>query len=437
MRKIVLLAAMVLTLATTAHSQQWVSQISGTSQDLYGVCFVGSDTGWAVGDYGTILTTPNGGLTWSSQTSGVTADLRDVKFTSSSSGWAVGAGGTILHTTDLGDKWTPQTSGTTQLLWRCHFPDDNHGWAVGRNRTVLYTTDGGATWTTQTNFYGGVPASTELKSVWAYDSLTAWACGRDGMVIKTTDGGNLWRRKASGTVGCLNGVCFPVDASEGWIGGRWGEILYTSNGGESWEAQVDDIYSECLMGGVALADNEYGWAVGKYGRIASTFDGGAGTVGGQYGTYPDSGWVIEVDHSSPIRNLYGAHAMEVAGRYYVWAVGQLGTIKYQASPPPAPDVICILSGGQNKSASGDVYLDWASVESADYYEIYRDTTVFFSADSAALLDTTSASEYLDAGVVGDTGTHYYYLLKANDGWGFKSSDSNMVGVFDQFLVEHN
>jgi hypothetical protein len=174
--------------------------------------------------------------------------------------------------------------------------------------------------------------------------------------------------------------------------------------------------------------------VGKFGRIVSTFDGGAGTVGQEYGTYPDSGWVIEVDRSDPARALYGVHALEAESEFYVWAVGQLGTILHQAPPPSAPDVICVLSGGQSKSASGDVYLDWASVGLADYYEVYRDTTIFFSSESVVLLDTTSASEYLDAGVVGDTGTNYYYLLKTVDGKGFKSLDSNMVGIFDRFLL---
>jgi photosystem II stability/assembly factor-like uncharacterized protein len=434
MKQLVLLTVVVLALAATGYAQQWVSQPSGTTQDLYGVSFINPDTGWADGDYGTIVHTTNGGVSWSSQTSGTTLDLRDVKFTNSLLGWAVGAGGTILHTTDGGANWSPQTSGTTQLLWRCHFPDSMNGWAVGRNRTVLHTTDGGLNWSAQTDFSGSVPATTEFKSVWACDSRTAWACAKSGVIIKTTDGGNLWVRKTSGTTMNMNGICFPVDSSEGWAGGKWGQILHTSDGGESWGIQVDNLYTECLMGGVSFTDNQHGWGVGKYGRIVSTFDGGAGTVGGEYGTYPDSGWVMEVDRSDPTRNLRGLHAVTQDSKFYVWATGQLGTILHQATPPPPPTMVCILSGGQNKSSSGDISLDWENISTADYYEVYRDTTSSFSSESVALLDTTSASEYLDPGVVGDTATNYYYLLKTVDVRGFKSGDSNVAGEFDKFIL---
>ena len=40
--------------------------------DLYGVSFTDANNGTAVGDYGTILRTTNGGTTWTSQSSGTT-----------------------------------------------------------------------------------------------------------------------------------------------------------------------------------------------------------------------------------------------------------------------------------------------------------------------------------------------------------------------------
>ena len=45
----------------------WVKQNSGTTVDLYGVSFVDSTTGWAVGDAGTILHTTNAGYSWVKQ----------------------------------------------------------------------------------------------------------------------------------------------------------------------------------------------------------------------------------------------------------------------------------------------------------------------------------------------------------------------------------
>jgi photosystem II stability/assembly factor-like uncharacterized protein len=42
----------------------WTDQAAPTGEPLNGVWFVNARTGWAVGENGTILRTPNGGTTW-------------------------------------------------------------------------------------------------------------------------------------------------------------------------------------------------------------------------------------------------------------------------------------------------------------------------------------------------------------------------------------
>ena len=54
------------------------------------VSFTDANTGTAVGGYGTILRTTNGGTTWTSQTSGTTNHLLGVSFTDANTGTAVG-----------------------------------------------------------------------------------------------------------------------------------------------------------------------------------------------------------------------------------------------------------------------------------------------------------------------------------------------------------
>ena len=53
---------------------------------------------------------------WTAQNSGVTARLNDVYFADSQTGWAVGDNGTIVNTTDGGQTWLLQSSGTTEIL---------------------------------------------------------------------------------------------------------------------------------------------------------------------------------------------------------------------------------------------------------------------------------------------------------------------------------
>ena len=57
-----------------------------------------SSTVVAVGAYGTILRTDDGGATWTTQSSGTTNDLYAVSFVDANTGTAVGARGTILRT---------------------------------------------------------------------------------------------------------------------------------------------------------------------------------------------------------------------------------------------------------------------------------------------------------------------------------------------------
>ena len=89
------------------------------------------------------------GTTWSSQTSGTIASLYDVFFTDASNGTAVGWFGTILGTTNGGTTWTLQTSGTTKGLMGVSFIDVNNGTVIGDGGVLLRTTNGGTTWTSQ------------------------------------------------------------------------------------------------------------------------------------------------------------------------------------------------------------------------------------------------------------------------------------------------
>jgi hypothetical protein len=65
---------------------------------LRGVSFTDANTGTAVGMWGTILRTTNGGSSWTRQSSGTINDLLGVSFTDANTGTAVGVGGTILRT---------------------------------------------------------------------------------------------------------------------------------------------------------------------------------------------------------------------------------------------------------------------------------------------------------------------------------------------------
>src|SRR5258708_22366735 len=120
---------------------------------LRAVCFVDATTGTAVGDYGTILRTTDGGATWTLQTSGTTSiGLSGVSFVDANTGTAVGAPypvgsfATILRTTDGGATWTPQMSGAAGCRGAESFVDANTGTAGGEHRDGPPEARADATW---------------------------------------------------------------------------------------------------------------------------------------------------------------------------------------------------------------------------------------------------------------------------------------------------
>ena len=294
------------TVTVDANFGSWTPQKSGTTEPLYGVCFVDQYTGWAVGGWGTVKSTSDGGATWKSQMTMTTQTLFGVFFADSKNGWAVGDAGTVTATTDGGATWNPQSSGTTTYLKNVYFIDKNTGWIVGSN-TLLSTTDGGITWTLSD---GG--SGTWLYGVSFADGATGWAVGSNGSIVHTTDGGKSWAKQDSGSTALLEAVDFVGLA--GWTVGK-ACILSTTDGGSHWVRQDGGGIAQTLRG-VDFVSAKLGWAVGDTGLALKTIDGGAG-------------WFPE--YTGTTKTLNAVHFVDVDTG---WAVGTLGTIlKHTRSLP--------------------------------------------------------------------------------------------------------
>ena len=283
--------ALALPAAAAASGGGWNVQSSGTTNYFTGVAFPDVTHGWAVGEFGNILATTDGGTTWTAQSSGLGSYsyLYSVAFANASDGWAVGYRGPpdsltvtsiILATTDGGDTWSPQGSGTTDFgLESVACADATHAWAVGD--AILATTDGGATWNVQAP---GTPQGTAdvLTGVTCADASHAWAVGCDertgvGIILTTTDGGVTWScQSANEAAGSLTAVTC-ADATHVWAVGDL--ILASTDGGVTWQAQPTGAYADDLHS-VAFANALDGWAGGQdrdtlASVILATVDGGA------------------------------------------------------------------------------------------------------------------------------------------------------------------
>jgi photosystem II stability/assembly factor-like uncharacterized protein len=240
--------------AGAASYNVWGAQNTGPTQTLYGVSFVGQNTGWVVGAYGTIRYTANGGANWAAQTSGTSQQLNDASFTDANNGWAVGSYLVIDHTTNGGSTWAPQTlGGRRQYFYGVAFADASNGWAVGSGG-LIYHTSNGTTWSRQTS-----GTSQNLQAIAAASSTTAWAVGSGGTIRCTTNGGTTWAAQTSGTTQSLNGVVF-IDANNGWAVGNSGVIVHTSNGGTTWSLQTSPTTQNLND---VVASNGTLWATGS------------------------------------------------------------------------------------------------------------------------------------------------------------------------------
>jgi photosystem II stability/assembly factor-like uncharacterized protein len=269
MKKICILFIALITL--NIANAQWEKQVCGTNNNLRSVYFLDANTGYVVGDYGTILKTTDGGIDWITLMNDTTISLCSVFFTDYNIGYSVGTKETILKTIDGGATWTAQSSGLTDglNLYSIYFPAPDTGYVVGES-SILKTIDGGRNWTRQSK-----STFSPLFSCFFIDTKIGYAVGGDGAIIKTTNGGDNWDVLVSYKQYSLHSVFF-TDSLTGYVcGGSWllgRQMLKTVNGGIDW------TYLNCGgtnmdLQSIYFSDKNTGFMVG-YGSILKTSDGG-------------------------------------------------------------------------------------------------------------------------------------------------------------------
>ncbi|MFM9954303.1 MAG: immunoglobulin domain-containing protein [Opitutaceae bacterium] len=241
------------------HAQEtWQVRPSGVTNNLWSVAYATNQ--WvAVGEQGTILTSPDG-ISWTKRPSGFpTRWLVSVGYGAGI--WiAVGEGGLVLTSPDA-VVWTPRISGTTARLNGIAYggarwiavaesgelitSTDSANWtklspSTDRLRGLLYaygqfviTGDNGLMRTTidTTDYAANVlPGGFFVESV-AYGRRAFVAVGEDGYAITSTDA-VTWSSLASGTTSYLRGITF---FNGQFIAvGTSGAILTTPAPGTAW-----------------------------------------------------------------------------------------------------------------------------------------------------------------------------------------------------------
>jgi photosystem II stability/assembly factor-like uncharacterized protein len=262
---------------TTNGGTIWQRQnLGGTSLWFYGVDAPDPNYAWACGDGGSIYATKNGGASWASQNSGVGFDLYSLDFVDSLFGVSVGGGYLPLDTakrqgdpgltiagegkeSEKQNPWEPEP--LIDKWWKIQ---QGQSHSEAQYRVITRTFNG-------TNWQGATTSETPLTGVSFYNKALGWACGVSGTMIHTTDSGATWQAQASNVTNSLNWVIFPTPLS-GWAVGTGGTIIATTDGGNTWNRQTSNTTLSLLS--AAFVDAQRGWVVGDSGIALQTTNGG-------------------------------------------------------------------------------------------------------------------------------------------------------------------
>jgi photosystem II stability/assembly factor-like uncharacterized protein len=253
-------------------------QSQGSGQRLWDVEYASADTVFLAGDNGAISRSTNAGATWTSIQSGAAGVTHGLDATDAQHAWAAQDAGEIAYTINGGRQWIRATVPGFDVfgqIMAVAFADNSTGWAGGNDaffggsRGVLsHSSNGGKTWQEQLEI-----SDFTFNGLDAIDTLTAFAVGGfdftgGGLVLRTTDGGIFWQDVTPVSAGFRD--VFFIDASTGWIVGS--SIYKTSDGGATWTKQYGDSSSE--LDAISFSDPLNGWATGFNNLVLHTTNGG-------------------------------------------------------------------------------------------------------------------------------------------------------------------
>lgn len=270
----------------------WLQATVPARQLLTSVYFVDDKRGWAVGHDSLVLHTADGGESWTVQYRDPELDamdeegfgylekpLMDVRFRDADTGFAIGAYGLLLRTDDGGETWE-DVSFDVDNEEGFHFNaltevKDSGLFMVGEMGTMYRSADYGDTWETleDTPYDGswfGVSGTGEAGGV------IAW--GLRGNVFRSDDFGDTWQKVPLMTPS--NGPLESTLAGGGLtpdgrlvIVGVGGVVAISEDAGRSFDVRIrsDRV---ALASATALAGNGV-LLVGQRGAVAAGPDGAA------------------------------------------------------------------------------------------------------------------------------------------------------------------
>lgn len=253
----------------------WTTTHVPTRLALLGVAVAGSHE-IAVGQEGLILLREGKGG-WRQIASGTKERLLSVSVNTQGQAVVGGAFGTVLYSADWGQHWRKIAPSWAQPTGQLNFQP--HIYAVhidvggvitiaGELGLILRSHDGGEHWQVLHRSESDEPGSdASIAALDLRSDGTGYAVGQQGTVLRTDDGGETWTRSQTGTHANLLGVC-ALDDGTVYVTGMYA-LLVSHDRGVTWQAADNtDATSSWYEGVAALPEKQAAAvAVGHSGRI--------------------------------------------------------------------------------------------------------------------------------------------------------------------------
>ena len=243
------------------------------------VAFAGAQ-GYAVGDFGTILATPDGGTTWTGLSSGTFTDLTEVQAIDASSLFA--GGGCVGRRSDDGGKtftrvaFTPVESSCKQPLAGAWFVNRTTGYLILADGTTLRTDNNGDTFAQKIAPPGTAAAgggNVKVNDVRFLDANTGVVATSDGKIYRTADGANSWTA-TNDTQRQVRHFLFTT-ATDGIAVGDQSLYLTTDDGGLTWKPKALALSAPQNLQSISCANPSLCVMTTGTNQIVRTTDAGA------------------------------------------------------------------------------------------------------------------------------------------------------------------
>jgi photosystem II stability/assembly factor-like uncharacterized protein len=280
-------------IVTSDGGQSWEQAAVPASVSLTGVHFPTPDSGWAVGHDGLILHSADGGKTWEKQLDGhqlneqiisvaeriveqVRTELEELQADETADPYDVEDAEFMLEEAEfmLEGAMDDTSAGPVRPLLDVWFRDANEGFVVGSYGMLLHTTNGGREWTLVSDRMDN-PEAFHLNQIVSAPDGNLYIAGESGKVHRSVDGGMTWDSLEPGYEGSFYGVVVaPGDAGQYELlaYGLRGNLYGSGDKGDTWES-MDSGTTVTLTAGTLLNDGSV-FLAGLGGNILTRAPGG-------------------------------------------------------------------------------------------------------------------------------------------------------------------